>query len=134
MVAPNVVSVSSDLDIIAARMAARNVARSLGFSSIDQARIATATSELTRNIFVYAGEGEVVIRSIERDRRYGIEIVFIDHGPGISDVNSVLQDGYTTAGTMGMGLPGARRLMDELEIETAIGQGTTITTRKWRRA
>lgn len=133
MAAPNVVSISSDLDIIAARMAARDVARAMHFGAIDQARIATATSELARNIFVYAGEGEVIIRQVERNGRRGVEIEFTDHGPGILNVDRVLQDGYTTAGTAGMGLPGARRLMDEMEIETAVGVGTTIICRKWLR-
>ncbi len=133
MAAPHVVSISSDLDIIAARMAARDVARTMQFGAIDQARIATATSELARNIFVYAGEGEVIIYQVERNGRRGVEIMFSDHGPGIANVDRVLQDGYTTAGTAGMGLPGARRLMDEMEIETAVGVGTTIICRKWLR-
>jgi serine/threonine-protein kinase RsbT len=133
MAAHNVVTIRSDLDIVAARMAARDMARAIGFGAIDQARIATATSELARNIFVYAGEGSVTIYPVERDTHSGVEIIFNDRGPGIADVEQVLKDGFTTAGTMGMGLPGARRLMDELELTSTVGEGTTVTCRKWLR-
>jgi serine/threonine-protein kinase RsbT len=128
-----VTKIQSDLDIVTARSNARDIAKALGFSSIDQARIATAVSELARNIYLYAGLGEVTAREVERHGRKGIEIEFRDNGPGITDINQVMQDGYTTSRGMGMGLPGAQRLMDDFEIQSESGVGTTIVCRKWRR-
>lgn len=124
--------IRSDLDIVIARTMARDLAKSLGFGAIDQARIATAVSELARNIFLYAGTGTVTIRAIERTSRKGMEIICEDRGPGIADVNMVMQDGYSTSRGMGMGLPGAKRLMDEFDIRSQEGMGTTIVCRKWR--
>jgi serine/threonine-protein kinase RsbT len=128
----NVISIQSDLDIVTARSAARDMAKTLGFGSIDQARIATAVSELARNIFLYAESGQVTTRQVERNRRKGIEIEFQDKGPGISNIDQVMKDGYTTSRGMGMGLPGAKRLMDDFEITSTVGVGTTIICRKWR--
>lgn len=125
--------VRSDLDIVSARVEGRDMAKALGFGTIDQARIATAISELTRNIVLYAGEGTVTLRPIERGNKKGIEVVCEDHGPGIEDVNLVMQDGYSTSRGLGMGLPGAKRLMDEFEIESQVGKGTRVTARKWLR-
>lgn len=124
--------IRSDLDIVIARTMARDTAKALGFGAIDQARIATAVSELARNIFLYAGTGNVTVREIERSGRKGIEIVCEDEGPGIPDVELVMQDGYSTSRGMGMGLPGAKRLMDEFDLRSQEGVGTTITCRKWR--
>jgi serine/threonine-protein kinase RsbT len=124
--------IRSDLDIVIARTMARDTARSLGFGAIDQARIATAVSELARNIFLYAGTGSVTVREIERNGRKGLEIVCEDQGPGIANIDLVMQDGYSTSRGMGMGLPGAKRLMDEFDIKSQEGRGTTITCRKWR--
>ncbi len=128
-----VTKIQSDLDIVTARSNARDIAKALGFSSIDQARIATAVSELARNIYLYAGAGDVTAREVERLGRKGIEIEFCDRGPGITDIHQVMQDGYTTSRGMGMGLPGAQRLMDDFEIQSNVGAGTTIVCRKWRR-
>lgn len=128
-----VVSIQSDLDIVTARSMARDMAKSLGFGSIDQARIATAVSELARNIYVHAKSGQMVARGVERAGLKGIEMEFRDQGPGISNVELALQDGYSTVKSMGMGLPGAKRLMDEFEIQSQIGVGTTIICRKWRK-
>ncbi len=125
--------IRSDLDIVSARVEGRDMAKALGFGTIDQARIATAISELTRNIVLYAGEGTVTLRPIERGNRKGIEVVCEDHGPGIEDVNLVMQDGYSTSRGLGMGLPGAKRLMDEFEIESQVGKGTRVVARKWLR-
>ncbi|MBC8161334.1 MAG: anti-sigma regulatory factor [Roseiflexaceae bacterium] len=127
-----VAAIRSDLDIVIARTMARDTAKALGFGAIDQARIATAVSELARNIYLYAGTGSVSVREIERSGRKGIEIICEDQGPGISSIDLVMQDGYSTSRGMGMGLPGAKRLMDEFEIRSIEGQGTTITSRKWR--
>jgi len=125
--------IRSDLDIVSARVEGRDLAKALGFGTIDQARIATAISELTRNIVLYAGEGTVTLRAIERGNKRGIEVVCEDHGPGIEDVDLVMQEGYSTSRGLGMGLPGAKRLMDEFEIQSQVGKGTRVTARKWLR-
>ena len=127
------IEVTGEKDIVTARSVARAMASQLGFGAIDQSRIATAVSELTRNIVRYAtdSQGRVALR--ETEDRPGIEIVVSDDGPGIEDINVVLQDGYTSGGGMGLGLPGTKRLMDEMTIDSALGSGTTIVIRKWRR-
>ncbi len=124
--------IRSDLDIVIARTLARDTAKALGFGAIDQARIATAVSELARNIFLYAGTGNITVREVERHGRKGIEIVCEDQGPGIADIDLVMQDGYSTSRGMGMGLPGAKRLMDDFDIRSKENEGTTIICRKWR--
>jgi serine/threonine-protein kinase RsbT len=132
MAQPKTAVIRSDLDIVIARTMARDAAKTLGFGAIDQARIATAVSELARNIFLYAGTGNVTVKEIEKIGRKGIEIVCEDQGPGITNIDLVMQDGYSTSRGMGMGLPGAKRLMDEFNIRSQEGVGTTITCRKWR--
>lgn len=129
------IPIHSDLDIVNARVGGRDLAKSLGFGVIDQARVATAISELTRNIVLYAGEGEVILRRIHdpAGQRVGLEAVCTDHGPGIPDIALAMRDGYSTSNGLGMGLPGTKRLMDEFEIKSAPGQGTTVTIRKWLR-
>ena len=127
------IQVVSEKDIVTARSAARTLAQSLGFGAIDQSRIATAVSELTRNIVRYATDGKGRVTIAATDDRPGIEIVVADDGPGIADIDLVLQDGYTSGGGMGLGLPGTRRLMDEMTIESTPGVGTTIVIRKWKR-
>jgi serine/threonine-protein kinase RsbT len=124
--------IRSDLDIVIARTLARDTAKTLGFGAIDQARIATAVSELARNIFLYAGTGTVTVREIERTGRKGLEVICEDQGPGIANIELVMRDGYSTSRGMGMGLPGAKRLMDEFDIRSQEGVGTTIICRKWR--
>ena len=126
------IPVKTDLDIISARVEGRNLARELGFGTIDQARIATAISELARNIVLYAPEGKVTVRAISSEAGgRGIEVVCEDNGPGIANVELVMQDGYSTSSGLGMGLPGTKRLMDEFEIETKLGVGTRVTVRRW---
>jgi serine/threonine-protein kinase RsbT len=125
------VTIRSDLDIAAARTTVRGIARTIGFNAVDQARIATAVSELARNILNYAGSGHIIIHEVEQGERKGIQIEAVDQGPGIADVNKALQEGYSTSGGTGMGLPGARRLMNEFNVQTAPGAGTTITCLKW---
>lgn len=120
-------------DIVAARRTIREAAVEIGFDLTDVTRIVTASSELARNIFKYAGEGVVRWRALAVNDRTGLEVEFQDQGPGIADVALALQEGYSTGGGLGMGLPGSRRLMDDLEIQSAKGQGTTITVKKWRR-
>ncbi len=123
-------------DIIVARQGARDLAKVLGFRAIDQSRITTAVSELARNVVRYAtdGRGEVLLRSLPAPGGgAGIEIVVRDEGPGIADIDLALSEGYTSGRGLGMGLPGTRRLMDEMTIESQVGQGTIVTIRKWRR-
>jgi serine/threonine-protein kinase RsbT len=126
-----VTPISKDLDIVTARSVARDIAKRQGFIPIDQARISTAVSELARNIFLYAKTGQVTIRGIEQNGVKGIELVCEDKGPGIADIEMALQDGYSTSGGKGMGLPGARRLMSEFDIQSQPGGGTVVTCRKW---
>ena len=131
--APSIISIRSDMDIVAARMAARMAARQMGFNTIDQARIATATSELSRNILVYAKEGSVTIREIHSAHRHGIEIIFEDRGPGIADTNELQNNDTNDTATKGFGLSGSRRLMDTMVIDSTSGIGTRIICQKWRR-
>ncbi len=123
--------INNDLDIVAARVEGRNLAREMGFGIIDQARIATAISELARNVVLYAHGGQVILNRIERDGRVGLQIVCEDQGPGIKDLNLVMRDGYSSNQGLGMGLPGTKRLMDDFEIHSKDGAGTTITACKW---
>ena len=123
---------ASDADIVRARQIGRQMASALGFSDTDATLVATAISELARNITLYAGSGEIVLRVIADSRREGIEVVARDRGPGIEDIERAMQDGYTTGKGMGLGLPGARRLMDELTLVAPLGVGTTVTVRKWK--
>ena len=127
--------IAGEADIVNARQSARDLARRLGFGLVDQSRIATAVSELTRNVVRYAtdGRGDVALRPLTAAGRIGIEIVVRDDGPGIANVEEALRDGFSSGGGLGMGLPGARRLMDELELDSGPGRGTNVTIRKWRR-
>jgi serine/threonine-protein kinase RsbT len=126
-----VVAVSTDADVVAAREKGRELSAQLGFSSIDLTLIVTAISELARNILTYAGEGEIALDREELGDKRGIVVIARDHGPGIADVDLALQDGYSTSRSLGIGLPGVRRLMDEFELSTAPGSGTTVLTKKW---
>ena len=128
--------VAGEEGIVAARQQAREAAKGLGFGLVDQSRIATAVSELTRNVVRYAtgGQGEVLIRKLEPSAKgIGIEVIVRDDGPGIANVEQALREGFSTGIGLGMGLPGTRRLVDEMAIDSAPGRGTTVTIRKWRR-
>jgi RNA polymerase sigma factor (sigma-70 family) len=125
------VRILGDPDIVAARKAAREVASRLSFSRTDLTLIATAVSEISRNIVRFAGRGEVVIELLEHPRA-GVRIVARDAGPGIADVDDALTDGFSTSHGLGLGLPGARRLMDEFAVVSEVGRGTTVTMTKWR--
>jgi len=125
------VPVSSDADIVKARQAARELAARLGFARTELTLIATAVSEVTRNIVRFAGSGEVVIELLDRPRR-GVRVVARDAGPGIADVELAMTDGYSTYDGLGLGLPGARRLMDDFAVVSEVGRGTTVTMTKWR--
>ncbi|HKS82645.1 MAG TPA: anti-sigma regulatory factor [Candidatus Acidoferrales bacterium] len=126
------VAIHTDQDIVAARQKGRALAAEIGFSAVDATLIATAISELARNIVAYARSGEIELRSIQDTSRRGILVVASDQGPGIPDLRQALRDGFSTSGSLGLGLPGVRRLMDEFEITSAPGQGTRVAVRKWR--
>jgi len=126
------VHIRSDQDIVRARQRGRSLAMELGFSEGDATLIATAISELARNIVCYAGKGLITLQTLNSCSRKGIQVRASDRGPGIADVRQALQDGYSTSGSLGIGLPGVRRLMDEFQINSSAGKGTTITVRKWK--
>jgi serine/threonine-protein kinase RsbT len=125
------VRVESNDDIRAARQQGRAVASQGGFSPSDLTLIGMAISEVGRNIVEYAKGGEVIITLITNSHRAGVEIVAADRGPGIGDVSMVMRDGFSTGNGLGIGLPGVRRLMDEFEIDSEVGKGTTIRMKKW---
>ena len=131
------IAIDSDADVVTARQRARELAAGLELTSTDQTLLATAISEVARNITTYATRGEVLL-SIITDAgpppREGIRVVARDQGPGIEDIEQAMQDGYTSGGGLGLGLPGARRLVDEFDIESAPSEGTTVTLVKWSRA
>jgi len=127
------VPIDSDHDIVTARQRGRALAEQIGFSNSNLTMVATAISELARNILLYAKKGELTLGIIEEDGRQGVAMVARDQGPGIRDVDRAMEVGYSTSGSLGLGLPGVRRLMDEFEIVSRIGKGTTVTARKWKR-
>lgn len=127
------VVINGEADIVMARQQGRSMAEMLGFSRTDATLIATAISELARNILVYARPGEISLGVVERGTRKGIVVIASDRGPGIPDIHLAMQDGWSTTRSLGLGLPGARRLMDEFDIQSTVGKGTVITMRKWRR-
>lgn len=118
-------------DVRKAVQSAISMAEDLGFGKTQKSMIATATSELARNIFIHGNEGAVYVNSIKKDQKLGIEILAKDNGPGIPDIDLALQDNYSSRGSLGIGLPGTKRLMDDFEIESTVGVGTTIKAKKW---
>jgi len=126
------VAINSDQDIVAARQKGRVMANELGFSTGDATLVATAISELARNIVSYAGKGQVTIKMVNGLYRQGIAVIASDDGPGIPDIRQAMRDGFSTSGSLGLGLPGVRRLMDEFEITSQPGRGTIVTVKKWR--
>jgi serine/threonine-protein kinase RsbT len=127
------VPVKNEWDIVNARQLGRKMAKELGFGNVDQARITTAISELARNIYLYAEYGTICIETYEDYGKKGLKIIASDTGPGIKDLRKAMQDGYTTSGGLGAGLPGVKRLMDDFSIDTKVGEGTEITAIKWLR-
>ncbi|MTK02669.1 ATP-binding protein [Micromonospora sp. CP22] len=130
---PQAQAVGSDEDVVRVRQLVRTVAVAVKLSLVDQTKVVTAASELARNTLVYGGGGTVEVAVVDNGRRTGLRIVFVDSGPGIADVDLALTDGYTTGGGLGLGLSGARRLVDEFDIQTTPGQGTRVTITKWSR-
>ena len=146
------IEIKEEYDIVTARISAKEEAKKLGFGIVDQTRIATAVSELARNIVDYAGEGVIEINIVRTEaveggsssrsrserhgaaeERLGLEIIAADNGPGIEDIEKALEDGYSTGGGLGIGLGGVRRLMDEFEIQSNVGEGTKVRVVKWKR-
>lgn len=133
MTEPILININNEFDIVLARQKGREVSKELQFGGVDQARITTAISELARNIYLYAGSGQITINVLEENGRRGIQITAADEGPGINDIRMVLQDGFSTSGGLGAGLPGVKRLMDTFDIDSMPGSGTRITITKWAR-
>ncbi|MBT2641375.1 anti-sigma regulatory factor [Bacillus sp. ISL-41] len=133
MTEPIIININNEFDIVLARQKGREISKELQFGGVDQARITTAISELARNIYLYAGSGQITINVLEENGRRGIQISAADNGPGINDIRMVLQDGFSTSGGLGAGLPGVKRLMDNFDIDSMPGTGTKITITKWAR-
>jgi serine/threonine-protein kinase RsbT len=127
------IPIKRDTDIVLACQKGRTLAAQVELSGNDQVIIVIAISEVGRNIFHYAGHGEIVLRPVQQDGQQGVLVIARDEGPGIADIERVLQDGYSTGGGLGLGLSGAKRLMDEFDIVSKVGQGTTIKMKKWRK-
>lgn len=126
-----VIEITEEQDIVICRQACREWAKAIGFNLVDQTRITTAASELARNIHDYAKSGKVIIYEVDEEDNKGIKIVFEDHGPGIANIEEALKEGWTSKGSMGMGLPGSKKLMDDFNIVSEVGKGTTVTIWKW---
>lgn len=126
------ISIQSSADVVLVRQAVRQCAIELGFSLVDQTKIVTAASELARNTLDYGGGGTVEIEPLQEVGRRGLRLTFADAGPGIPDIELALKDGFTTGGGLGMGLGGAKRLVNEFEIESTVGQGTKVTVVRWK--
>jgi serine/threonine-protein kinase RsbT len=127
------IPIERDADIVTARQVGRELAATIGFAKTDQTLIATAISEVARNILVYAKRGEILLRVLDEGSGRGILVEARDKGPGIADVTLAMRDGYSTVKSLGLGLPGARRLMDDLQVHTELGIGTTVRMKKWVR-
>jgi serine/threonine-protein kinase RsbT len=124
-------SINNEFDIVIARQKGREMAQEFGFAPIDLALIATAISELTRNIITYADKGTIFLELINEQGKKGILVISKDEGPGIKNIEQALQDGFSPAKSLGLGLPGVRRLMDDFEIQSELGKGTTVIVKKW---
>lgn len=128
-----IITIRSDIDAVVARQEGRRMAVEIGLNSGGATLVATAISEVARNIAAYAGCGEIVLTVVEKDSRKGIFIIARDEGPGIPDISLAMQDGYSTSKGLGLGLPGAKRIMDDFAIESKIGKGTIVRMTKWKR-
>ncbi len=126
------IAIRGESDVARAILHATRMSQAAQFQAVDQSRIATAVSELARNILKYAGHGEIVLRQLLRQGGRGIEIVADDQGPGIADKDRALSDHFSSGGTLGLGLPGVQRMMDEFNLESQSGKGTRVTVRKWQ--
>jgi serine/threonine-protein kinase RsbT len=127
-----VMSIEREVDVIPFRNRLKEYAIKLGMSLVNQTKIITAASELARNMLKYAGGGKVLIEVISKGRENGIRLVFRDHGPGIPDIKQAMKDGFSTGKSLGLGLPGTKRLVSEFDIQSEVGKGTTVTITKWK--
>lgn len=125
------VPINHEADIVSARQLGRRLAAEAGFTGSELTLIATAISEVARNILIYAVHGEILLEVVRLEGRAGIAVVAKDEGPGIANIEQAMRDGYSTGKSLGLGLPGAKRLMDEFDLVSAVGKGTTVTMRKW---
>lgn len=126
------IDIQTEDDIVRARQAVRDFAAELGFSTMNKTRIATAVSELARNVHVHAGGGRMELDLAINGSRSGIRCTFVDEGPGIPDIEQALADGFSTAGSLGQGMPGSKRLTDEMRVESEPGKGTRVEVIKWQ--
>ena len=126
------IRIQREHDVTRAVLAVDGITKSMGFRESPRYMITTAVSELVRNILKYAGTGDITVIPLKKGIRNGIEIIVRDNGPGIADIEAAMADHYSSSGTLGLGLPGVKRLMDEFEIESALGEGTRVTVRKWK--
>jgi serine/threonine-protein kinase RsbT len=129
----DVLHIADDQDVVRVRQAVRSAAVALSLSLVDQTKLITAASELARNTVVYGGGGRAELEQVTNGRRAGVRVSFVDYGPGIANLDQALTDGYTTGGGLGLGLSGARRLVDEFDIHTKLNEGTRVTVVKWCR-
>ncbi|MFD1141516.1 anti-sigma regulatory factor [Larkinella insperata] len=125
-------SITREQDMVPFRNRVKEAAVKIGMGIVNQTKLITAASELVRNMFRYAGGGEVLIEVVSKGRESGVRLTFIDKGPGIADLNLAMQDGYSTGRSLGLGLPGTKRLVNEFDLKSTVGQGTTVTILKWK--
>lgn len=133
MRAESSVKIQKEWDIVGARQIGRDLAKDIGFGTVDQARVATAISELARNIYLYAEDGTITYEIVEEGHKKGLKTIASDNGPGIDDLSQAMEDGFSTSGGLGAGLPGVKRLMDHFDIISERRKGTTIIAIKWAR-
>jgi serine/threonine-protein kinase RsbT len=132
MLNTEIISVTTSGDIVAVRHAVRRQAVKINLSLVDQTKIVTAASELARNMLIYGGGGEATLEVLQEGVRHGLRVHFVDHGPGIPDIDLALRDGFTSGLGMGLGLGGAKRLVNEFKLESAPGKGTRVTITRWK--
>jgi len=126
------IQIIREQDVVPLRNRVKDYAVKAGMSILNQTKVITATSELVRNLLKYGGGGKVVIEAVNNGRENGIRITFIDKGPGIADISLAMKDGYSTGKSLGLGLPGTKRLVNEFAIESEPGKGTTVAITKWK--
>jgi serine/threonine-protein kinase RsbT len=129
---PETMEIQSSADVVLVRQAVRKIAVEMGFGLVDQTKMVTAASELARNTLDYGGGGRVKLETLRQGERQGLQLIFEDRGPGIPDIEMALKDGFTTGGGLGMGLGGAKRLVNEFSIESTAGEGTRVRIVRWK--
>ncbi len=126
--------IEKEQDVVLFRNRVKEMATKIGMSVLGQTKLITAASELARNMLKYAGSGTVTLEVVSGNRTTGVRLTFEDKGPGIADIGLAMQDGYSTAKSLGLGLPGAKRLVNEFDIKSKVGEGTTVTITRWKNA